>query len=168
MCPGCTWGHGGTKVAPSWMPVTALSLLTSGHSGWGVSRHPCCLAVGPRPCPCDPVRRRVIRSWLSSNSLALILFSFFRRFCGPLHSDSRWSCFCSLTRFYRASARCDLRLSQEWLSGFRAFLQCCFLWHSWPRVRRRQLFSYFGTCADPQALATVTGTHKITTHKKRT
>ena len=125
MCLGCRWGHGETKVAPSGMPGTALSLLTSGHSGLGVSLHSS-PAVGPRPCLYDPVRRCVIRSWLSSMRLFIhFLFPSLSRH-GMLHSVSQWPCFCSLTRSYCASARYGLRLSQKWLPGFGAFLQCCF------------------------------------------
>ena len=153
MCLGCTWGHGETNVAPSGVQGTALSLLTSGHSGLGVSLHSS-PAVGPRPCLCDPVRRCVIRSWLSSLCLFIHLFPSLSRqaaLCFPvamlLQPHSLLLCFGSVWFAFES----------EVAARFRGLFAVLFLWHSRPPVRRRQLYSYFCTCADPLALPTVTG-----------
>ena len=102
-----------------------------------VCQPPCCLAVGPRPFPCDPVRRCVTRSGKSSNILPFPPF-FFVAFAAS----------CTLFPSGQASVA-SLASVGPLLGGasesgvaarIRGFSQCCFLWLSLPLgVGRRHI-----------------------------
>ena len=102
-----------------------------------VCQPPCCLAVGPRPFPCDPVRRCVTRSGKSSNILPFPPF-FFVAFAAS----------CTLFPSGQASVA-SLASVGPLLGGasesgvaarIRGFSQCCFLWLTLPLgVGRRHI-----------------------------
>ena len=107
----------GERFHTPWTLVTALLLVTSGQSGLGVSRRPCCLAVGHCLVPCDPVSD--IGESLGQGSLPTSLLSFI------------WVSLC----FAVFAACCTLSFCCQWLQGFGAFLRIPCLLHSeykWP------------------------------------
>ena len=74
-------GAAGELNSPPWLLVTALLLVTFGHSDWVVSRQPCCLAV--YHCLVTP---SLGLGNLPTSTLFVLLI--LRRFRGMQHSEN--------------------------------------------------------------------------------